>query len=34
MKSARHQAILKLIEQYSIDRQEELLHHLRALDLM
>ena len=31
MKSARHQAILKLIEQYSIDRQEELLRHLRKM---
>ena len=31
MKSARHQAILKLIEQYSIDRQEELLRHLRSI---
>lgn len=29
MKSARHQAILALIEQYPIDRQEELLAHLR-----
>ena len=29
MKSARHQAILDLIEKYPIDRQEELLAHLR-----
>ena len=29
MKSARHQAILRLIEQYPIDRQEELLRHLK-----
>lgn len=29
MKSARHQAILKLIEQHPIDRQEDLLLHLR-----
>ena len=29
MKSARHQTILKLIEEYPIDRQEELLRHLR-----
>ncbi len=29
MKSARHQAILKLIEQHSIDRQEDLLAYLR-----
>ena len=29
MKSARHQAILRLIEQYPIDRQEDLLAHLR-----
>lgn len=29
MKSARHQAILKLIEQHPIDRQEDLLQHLR-----
>ena len=29
MKSARHQAILDLIEQYPIDRQEDLLAHLR-----
>ena len=29
MKSARHQMILRLIEQYPIDRQEDLLHHLR-----
>ena len=31
MKSARHQAILQLIEQYPIDRQEELLRHLRKM---
>lgn len=30
MKSARHQAILDLIAQHPIDRQEELLTHLRA----
>lgn len=30
MKSARHQMILKLIEEHPIDRQEELLRHLRA----
>lgn len=30
MKSARHQAILDLIEKHPIDRQEELLTHLRA----
>ncbi len=30
MKSARHQTILKLIEEHPIDRQEELLRHLRA----
>lgn len=29
MKSARHQAILDLIEKHPIDRQEELLAHLR-----
>ncbi len=29
MKSARHQAILDLIEQHFIDRQEDLLAHLR-----
>ena len=29
MKSARHQAILDLIEKYPIDRQEDLLAHLR-----
>nr|WP_317401586.1 arginine repressor [uncultured Gemmiger sp.] len=29
MKSARHQAILHLIETYPIDRQEDLLAHLR-----
>ncbi len=29
MKSARHQAILDLIEKHPIDRQEELLTHLR-----
>lgn len=29
MKSARHQTILKLIEQHSIDRQEDLLDYLR-----
>lgn len=29
MKSARHQAILDLIERHSIDRQEELLQYLR-----
>ena len=29
MKSARHQAILDLIEKYPIDRQEALLEHLR-----
>jgi len=29
MKSARHQAILDLIEQYPIDRQEDLLAYLR-----
>lgn len=29
MKSARHQAILHLIEKYPIDRQEDLLAHLR-----
>lgn len=29
MKSARHQAILNLIEKYPIDRQEDLLEHLR-----
>ena len=29
MKSARHQAILDLIEKYPIDRQEDLLEHLR-----
>ena len=30
MKSARHQTILKLIQEHPIDRQEELLRHLRA----
>lgn len=30
MKSARHQAILDLIEKHPIDRQEELLRYLRA----
>ena len=30
MKSARHQAILDLIEQHPIDRQEDLLAHLRG----
>lgn len=30
MKSARHQEILNLIEKYPIDRQEDLLAHLRA----
>ena len=30
MKSARHQAILDLIEKYPIDRQEDLLEHLRC----
>lgn len=30
MKSSRHQAILELIERYPIDRQEDLLAHLRA----
>ena len=30
MKSARHQAILDLIEQHPIDRQEDLLAHLRV----
>ena len=29
MKSARHQAILNLIEKHPIDRQEDLLAHLR-----
>ena len=29
MKSARHQEILDLIEKYPIDRQEDLLEHLR-----
>ena len=29
VKSARHQAILDLIEQHPIDRQEDLLAHLR-----
>ena len=29
MKSARHQAILDLIEKHPIDRQEDLLSHLR-----
>ena len=29
MKSARHQAILDLIEKYPIDRQEDLLEYLR-----
>ena len=29
MKSARHQAILDLIEKHPIDRQEDLLAHLR-----
>ena len=29
MKSARHQAILDLIEQHPIDKQEELLTYLR-----
>ena len=29
MKSARHQPILDLIEKYPIDRQEDLLEHLR-----
>ena len=29
MKSARHQAILDLITQHPIDRQEELIAHLR-----
>ena len=29
MKSARHQAILDLIEKYPLDRQEDLLEHLR-----
>lgn len=31
MKSARHQAILQLIQQHPIDRQEELLRHLHAM---
>ena len=31
MKSARHQAILQLIQQHPIDRQEELLRHLHGL---
>lgn len=30
MKSARHQMILKLIAEHPIDRQEELLRHLRT----
>lgn len=30
MKSARHQAILELIDKYPIDRQEDLLSHLKA----
>ena len=30
MKSARHQEILNLIEKYPIDKQEELLAHLRS----
>ena len=30
MKSKRHEAILELIERYPIDRQEDLLQHLRA----
>ncbi len=30
MKAKRHQRILELIEQYPIDRQEDLLAHLRA----
>lgn len=30
MKSARHQAILDLIEKYPIDRQEDLLSYLRG----
>jgi transcriptional regulator of arginine metabolism len=30
MKSARHQAILELIEKYPIDRQEELLSRLKG----
>ena len=29
MKNARHSRILELIGQYSIDKQEELLGHLR-----
>lgn len=29
MKSARHQAILDLIEKHPIDRQEDLLSYLR-----
>ena len=29
LKSARHQAILDLIEKHPIDRQEDLLAHLR-----
>ena len=31
MKSARHQAILDLIEKHPIDRQEDLLAHLREV---
>lgn len=31
MKSARHKKILELIEQYPIDRQEDLLQHLNAV---
>ena len=30
MKNSRHQAILELIERYPIDRQEDLLTHLRS----
>lgn len=30
MKSARHQAILDMVEKYPIERQEELLEHLRG----
>lgn len=30
MKNSRHQAILQLIERYPIDRQEDLLTHLRS----
>ncbi len=30
MKNSRHQAVLELIERYPIDRQEDLLTHLRS----